>query len=163
MNLTNLANSWKTVVGTLADTFTSPTLYGRVMSIYNYTLLESEVYPTLATGATVVTATADWTYGNYAVVVPAGTIAVAFKIHAVIVETCNEDGVFQLQLYKGAGSTVVATVRFAVDNGFFGNAYYVTGSALVEAGSQVRARAASSDGALNPATMTISIAYVRQV
>jgi hypothetical protein len=32
------------------------------------------VYPTLAAGATVVSANADWTYGAYATVVPASTI-----------------------------------------------------------------------------------------
>jgi hypothetical protein len=132
----------------------------RLATLYNHFVTESQVYPSLAAGATVVSAAANWTYGAYAVVVAAGVVAARFHIHAVVIETCNQNDVFQLQLYKGAADDVIATVRFAVFGGFFGNSVYPIASELVEGGSQVRARLAASNGFAAQATMTISLVYV---
>ncbi|MGD8499536.1 MAG: hypothetical protein PVJ86_02750 [Phycisphaerales bacterium] len=120
---------------------------------------ESQVYPTLTAGATVVSAAADWTYGAYAVVVPINTITSRYHIVSMTVESCDQNAVFQLALYKGAADDLVATTRFAVSGGFWGNSVYVMGSEPVEANAQLRARVASSDGLANQATLTISVAY----
>ena len=120
---------------------------------------ERYVYPTLAAGATVVSANADWTYGAYATVVPENTIANKFHIVAVSVESCDENAIYQLELYKYPEDETVTAVRFAVAGGFFGNQVYAVGSKEVAANSRVRARLASSNGTAAVATITISIVY----
>ena len=147
------------VIGNKTDTYDGNSLYSYIDSVHDSIASKRQVRPTLTAGATVVSATGDWTYGNYAVVVPASTITTDFHIHGVAIESCNKNAVFQLELYKGTGDDVVAAVRFAVIGGFFGNQVYVIGSEHIEANSQIRARVASSDGAANPVTMTISIVY----
>ena len=131
----------------------------QISTIFDHITSESMVYPSLAAGATVVSANADWTYGAYATVVAAGVITVRYHIVNVSIESCNRNAVFQLQLYKGAADDVVATVRFAVSGGFFGNQLYQTNSEPIEASSQLRARLASSNGLAEIATITISVGY----
>ena len=131
----------------------------QVAWLYPHVHSESQVYPSLAAGATVVSAAADWTYGAYATIVPASTITNIFHIHNITVESCDQNAVFQLQVYKGAGDDVIATIRFALSGGFWGNMVYDITSEPVEANAQVRARLASSDGLANQATQTISICY----
>jgi hypothetical protein len=114
----------------------------------------------LAAGATLITAAADWTYGAYATVVGAGVITSPFHIHAIVIETMDQNDVFQLQLYSGAADGTVATVRFSIAGGFFGNSVYPIGSELIPASDRVRARLAASNGLANQATATISIVYV---
>jgi hypothetical protein len=147
------------VVGNKLDTHASNSLYGRVQEVYDYLNNERLVYPTLAAGAAVVSANANWTYGAYATVVPINTITNDFHIVAVSIEACDRDAVFQLELYKGAADDVVQAVRFAINGGFFGNQIYVLGSEEIEANSQVRARLASSNGLAQVATVSISIVY----
>jgi hypothetical protein len=132
----------------------------RLATLYNHFVTESQVYPSLAAGATVVSAAVNWTYGAYATIVGAGSIAARFHVHAVVIETCNQNDVFQLQIYKGAADDVIATVRFSIAGGFFGNSVYPIASELIEAGNQVRARLAAGNGGMAQATMTISLVYV---
>ena len=128
--------------------------------VLRYFTNESLVYPTLAAGATVVSAAADWTYGAYAVIVPANTISSDYYVHNVAIESCNKnDAVFELALYKGAADDLIATVRFAIVGGFWGNSVYVITAETVDANSQIRAKLASSDGLNNQATMTVSLCY----
>ena len=129
---------------------------------YRSIIAESRVYPTLAVGATVASAGADWTYGNYAQIVPATTIRTAFDIVLVSIESCDQNAVLELQLYKGAADDVVATVRFAVAGGFFGNQLYVITGARVDADERIRARLASSNGLAAVATITMSISYYQE-
>lgn len=147
------------VIGNKQDSHDSNSLYARVAEVYDYLNNERLCYPSLAAGTTVMSANADWTYGAYATVVPANTITRDFHIVAVSIEACDRNAVFQLELYKGAGDDVVQAVRFAVEGGFYGNQIYVLGSEEVEANSQIRARLASSNGALQQATIAISIVY----
>jgi hypothetical protein len=147
------------VIGNRLDTHASGSLYGRVQELYDYLNNERLCYPSLAAGASVVSANADWTYGSYAEVVPASTITSDYHIVAVSIEACDRNAVFQLELYKGASDDVVQAVRFAVEGGFYGNQIYVLGSEEVDANSQVRARLASSNGAAEIATVAISIVY----
>jgi hypothetical protein len=138
------------VSGSLAD---------RLMRMYDDSYNPVSVYPTMAAGTEVVSANADWTLGAKSEVVPASTITNPFLIHIVSIETCDQDAVFELVLYSGAGDDEVARVRFSVTGGFFGNSVYKMPSALVDANSRVRAALASGDGLANQATITISIAY----
>jgi hypothetical protein len=123
---------------------------------------ERRVYPTLTTGAAVVSANTDWVYGAYGVVVPINTITSNFTIVAVSIEACNRDAVFQLGLYKGAADDLITACRFAVSGGFFGNQFYFLGSEEIEANSQVRARVASSNGTAQIATLAVSVVYYEE-
>lgn len=147
------------VIGNKTDTHDGDSIYSRLDEVYDNLNLERKTYPTLAAGAAVVSANSNWAYGAYSVVVPASTITADFHILNVSIEGCNRDATFQLELYKGAVNDVVTAVRFNITGGFFGNQVYFVGSEEVPANSQVRARLASSNGAAEIATITISIIY----
>jgi len=149
------------VVGNKTDNNLGNSLYGRLDELYDQWQAERQVYPTLAAGATVVSANANWTYGAYAVVVPANAIATNFHIFNLSVEACNRDATFQLEFYKGAADDVVTAVRFNITGGFFGNQVYFLGSEEIDANAQVRARLASSNGAAQIATIQVSIVYIQ--
>jgi hypothetical protein len=148
------------VIGNKSDTNVGNSLYARVDELYDNFQEERFVYPSLAAGATIVSANANWAYGAYAEVVPVNTISNPFHVTIVSIESCDRDAVFQLELYQGAADTIISAVRFAVDNGFFGNQVYTIGSAEVPANARVRARIASSNGLAQIATITISIVYL---
>ena len=131
----------------------------QVKEILDFHQNERLVYPSLAAGATVVSANANWAYGAYATVIPINTITNAFHVVAVSIESCDRNAVFQLELYKGAADDIITAVRFAVEGGFFGNQLYVLGSEEIEANSLVRARLASSNGLALIATIAISVVY----
>lgn len=131
----------------------------RVRAISVLETSETLVYPNLLDGISVVSANADWTLGAYATMVPASTIGDEYQVTAVNIESCDQNAVFQLELYQGAGDDLIATVRFAVIGGFFGNMVYRFGSEPVDADAQLRARLASSDGLANQATITASVRY----
>jgi hypothetical protein len=153
--------SIRDVIGNKTDTVAGDSIYAMQLDVYENINQQVYVYPTLAAGATVVSANADWTYGAYAEVVPASTITSDFHIRSVQIETCDENAIFQLELYSGAGDTLVSAIRFAVAGGFFGNSVYVIGSAHIAANARIRARLASSNGTAAIATATISISYVQ--
>lgn len=136
-------------------------LSSKMRLLYHYFTTESQIYPTLAVGATVQSHnTNDWTYGTIAVIVPANTITSRFHIHNVSVESCDQDGIFQLALYRGATENLIATIRFAVVGGFWGNSVYVIASEVCAANDQIRAKLAYSNVvASGQATMTLSICY----
>jgi hypothetical protein len=129
--------------------------------LYHYFTTESQVYPYLAAGATVRSDNAaDWVYGTIAVIVPANTITSRFHIHNISIESCDQNGIFQLALYRGATENLIATVRFSVVGGFWGNSVYVIASEVCAANDQIRAKLAYSDVVANgQATMTFSICY----
>ena len=137
-------------------TINNPTDISRLLA---FTDAARKVYPSLTAGASISSANTDWVYGNYATIVPTITITQDFHILGVSIESCDRDGIIQLELYKGAGDEIVTAVRFALDGGFYGNQVYVVGSGLIDANSQVRARIAFSAGTTFVATITISLIY----
>lgn len=128
--------------------------------LYDHLTTTEKVYPTLAAGVDVVTANADWTLGVFSQVVPASTIGTDFHVIDVCIENCNQNAVFEVVLYAGAGDTEVGRIRFAAVGGFWGNARYSIDTDQIDADSRIRAKAASSDGAANQATITISVGYI---
>lgn len=122
-------------------------------------IAERKVYPTLVAGATIQSAAADWTFGAFTEVVPAGTITNRFHILGISIESCNKNATYQLELYKGAANDIVTAVRFNVMGGFYGNQVYIIGSEQIDANSRIRAKLASSDGFANQGTITISVIY----
>lgn len=153
--------NWGDVVGSKLDTYEGDSLYSLVSKIWPNVDAERLTYPTLATGVSIVSANADWTYGSYSEVIPADTIASAFHLLGLSVESCDQNAVFQVELYKGAADAIVTAVRFSVAGGFFGNQVYVVGSAQIDANSRVRARLASSNGTAAVATIDLSVVYYR--
>lgn len=134
----------------------------RLASLYDHITAAGLVYPTGAAGATVLTGVAVWTWSvAYNPVVPINTINSRYHIHSVTIETCNvgTDAVYELQLYRGVANVPVASIRFSVAGGFFGNQVYPVSAALIGPGEQVDARCMSSDGLAHPATLTISVCY----
>jgi hypothetical protein len=114
----------------------------------------------LTDGVTVLSDTTDWGLGALTPVVPINTIASAYHISAVVIETCDQNGVFELALYYGVGNTLMSTVRFSYFGGFFGNTVYLTPSVKIPANSQIDVRLAYSDGfTVAQATITMSIIY----
>jgi hypothetical protein len=150
---------WGDVTGSKSDSVLGNSLYALGLKAAAPSVSARYVYPTLAAGATVVSAAADWTYGEYATVVPASTVTAVFHIDSVSIESCSDNAVYELQLYSGATDTAIAAIRFAVAGGFFGNQVYHIGSSEIAANAQVRARLASSDGAAHQGTITISVVY----
>ena len=136
-------------------------LSSKARLLYHYFTTESQVYPTLLAGATVQSDNAaDWTYGTIAVIVPANQITSRFHIHNISVESCDKNGVFQLALYRGATENLIATIRFAIVGGFWGNSVYIVASEVCAANDQIRAKLAYSDVTVSgQATMTLSICY----
>lgn len=157
-----LNRSFVDVIGNKNDTDAGDSLYALLTDVKEHTHCVELVYPTLANGATVVSAAADWTLGAYATIVPASTITSDFHIHGVSLESMDKNAVFQLEIYYGAADVLVTQVRFAVQGGFFGNSFYRIASIEVPADSRIRARLASSDGLANQATATIAIAYAEE-
>jgi hypothetical protein len=134
-------------------------LANRVSNLYYANYSEGRCYPTMAAGATVVSAAANWAPGGFATIVPVNTIGVPWHISAIVLETCSKDGVFELAVYYGGADTLMATIRYAQVGGFFGNCVYLTPSVLLAANAQIRAKLASSDGFANQCTQTISVIY----
>ena len=137
------------VVGSLAD---------RVMKIGAYFTEEARVYPSLVAGIPIISANADWTLGAVTEIVPVNTITVPYYIHAVVLESCSKNAVFELVMYQSAGDTEFARIRFAVSGGFFGN-FYVLSGPLVPANARIRAALACSTGTAAAATITMSLIY----
>jgi len=131
----------------------------RILRMYDDMNQPIFVYPTLAAGATIVSAAVNWTLGAVAEVVPVNTITSNFLIQNVAVETMSKNGVFELVIYSGAGDDEVARIRFSVVGGFFGNTVYRVPGALIAANSRIRAALACSDGGAGAATATISVSY----
>lgn len=146
------------VIGSKLDTHEGNSLYSRVDELYDQFTAERMCYPTLAAGASAVSAAGAWTYGNYVEVIPADTVASDFHILSVVIESCSvAAGVFQLGLYKGAGDELITELRFSIAGGFYGNSYYIVGSGEVDANARIRARLAADIGA---ATVGISVTYI---
>jgi hypothetical protein len=137
------------VTGSLAD---------RVNILGAYFSEEAKVYPTLTAGVAVVSANLDWALGVPATIIPANTVTVPYYIHAVVVESCSKNAVFEMVLYQGALDVEVARNRFAVSGGFFGN-YFTLNGPLIPANARIRAALACSSGAMAAATITMSLCY----
>jgi hypothetical protein len=152
-------SDWGDVIGSKEDTHEGDSLYSRVDEIFDSQVSERKVYPTLAAGATLVSANANWVFGAYATVVPANVITSDFHVLGLSIESCDRDAVFEMALYQGAGDDIITSVRFAIQGGFFGNQVYIVGSEHIAANSQVRGRLASSNGLAQIATITMSVIY----
>lgn len=128
-----------------------------VKSLYNANYTEGRCYPSLAAGKTVVSGINWVPSAAFAVLVPINTVAVPYHVSAVVIETCDTDGVYQLAVYHGVANTLMATIRFSYLGGFFGNSVYLLPSVLLAANEQLDMKLAISGGAAG--TITCSVIY----
>jgi hypothetical protein len=149
------------VIGQKTDTEVGNSVYSLLYRLDVDHHAATNVYPSLAAGAQIISAAADWAYGISTDIVPAaGGIATDFRLRFLILEACSDDGVFQLELTYGNADIIFLTMRYAVIGGFFGNQILqMLSSVLIPGGSRVRGRLASSDGLANQCTQRLSIAY----
>ena len=135
-------------------------LAGYVTHLYNANYTEGRCYPTLVDGATVESGAVNWTPTvAFWPIVPINTIAVPYHISAVVVETCDKDGVFELAIYRGVANTLMATARFSSVTGFILNPQLLIPSVLIAANSQIDAKLAYNLGGGGKATIKMSIIY----
>jgi hypothetical protein len=128
-----------------------------VRSFYNANYTEGRCYPTLAAGKTVVSGI-NWALSAaFAALVPINTIHVPYHVSTIVIETCTTDGVYELALYHGVANTLMATLRFSVIGGFFGNSVFLSPSILLAAEEQTDMKLAISGGVAG--TITCSIIY----
>jgi len=128
-------------------------------ALYNANYTQGRCYPTLGDGVTIVSANTDWVLGTVTEVVPIDTIATPFHISAIVIESCDVDAVFELALYYGVSNTLMSTVRFSVEGGFFGNQVLLAPSVKIEQAANVSMALASSNGTAAVATISASIVY----
>lgn len=147
--------SWGDVIGNKTDTWEGDSLYSLARAAANRFHAETLVYPTLANGAAVVSVAALWTWSGYFTIVPANAIAVDFHLLAVQIESCDQNGVFEFELYSGPTDDLIAAFRLVVFGGFFGNVRYPLSSEPTMANSQIRARVAGGNGLITNLTMSI--------
>jgi hypothetical protein len=143
--------------GSRTDPWTDDSLYALAKASANRFHAETLVYPTLAAGSPIASLAALWTWSGYAVIVPAGVIAVDFHLLAVQIESCDQDGVYEFEIYQGAADDLIAAFRLVVNGGFFGNVRYPLSAEPTVAGSQLRARVSGGNGLIT--NFTLSIEY----
>jgi hypothetical protein len=126
---------------------------------YEFIIGQPRVYPTATQGAgAALLSGAAWAWGNLGTIVPINTITAEFIVQTFVIESCDQNGVFEIEFYYGAGPTLFATYRFAIAGGFFGNPTATRlSSPVIPANSQIQARVATSAVATN---LTISIGYI---
>jgi hypothetical protein len=151
------------VIGNKTDTYAGDSVYALLKKAATVVSSEREVYPSLTTGASLVSANADWTYGEFTTVIPANEIEIGYHVLSINVESCDRNAVFQIEMCQGANDVPISTNRFAISGGFFGNQVDIIGSAVVPASARIRARIASSNGAAEIATIGISVVFWRFV
>jgi hypothetical protein len=143
------------VIGGKTDTWQGDSLYAlHLITAVRYHA-ETLVYPTLASGAAIVSDVGVWTWGAYATIVPASTITVAYHMLAIQVESCDQNGVFELEIYQGAADDLIAAFRLVVEGGFFGNVRYELSAEPTAANSRIRARMAGGNGIVTNATLSV--------
>lgn len=152
-----MATSTWPIDGVAMTTPISGSLGDYINNLYKANYTEGRCYPTLAAGKTVVSGI-NWALSAaFAVLVPINTIHVPYHVSAVVIETCNTDGVYELVVYRGAANTLMATIRFSYLGGFFGNSVYSLPSVLLAAEEQLDMKLAISGGVAG--TITTSVIY----
>jgi len=118
------------------------------------------VFPTMAAGATIVSAAVNWTLAAPAVIMPAVSApAVPYLVQALVIESMSKNGEFEFVLYYGNANTEFARVRFSQLGGFFGYCVLQTPSVLIPAGARIYGALACSTGGGGAATATVSIIH----
>jgi hypothetical protein len=134
-----------------------PTQYDLIHTTEEHLHNEGKVYPTLATGVIVTSSATAWTLGNYAEVIPGGTVTEDFDIHWIVVEGASADATYEIVLYKS--TTEIARTRITIPD--FANIVMLQSvpilSPVVDGNYQIQAKVATENAAAD--TITISVGY----
>jgi hypothetical protein len=133
-----------------------PLINEYITSLYAANYTEGRCYPTLAAGKSI-TSGINWTLGEFTNIVPLNAITNAYHVSAIVIESSDRDGVYELAVYHGTLHTLMATYRFAQSQGYFGNMAYLLPSVKLEANEQIDAKLAISGAVAG--TLTISVVY----
>ncbi len=134
------------VIGNKNDTHDGDSIRAVLHTLDEHTHKASNVYPTLASGATVTGGAGAWGLGNFAEVIPAGSITSDFDIHYVDIETVSTSDTYEIVLY--AATTEIARARIS----FLDVANSMTlpsipiQCAIQPANTQIQAKVASKTG-----------------
>ncbi len=143
------------VVGNKSDSHSGGSLYSKAEVLVDHIHHAAKCYPTLTSGVTVTKGAGAWALGNFAEIVPASTIGVAFDIHHINIESASADGTYELILY--AATTEIGRLRFTVDTGWLGGGLpslpFQCG--IEPADTQIQAKVASGNAAANNIAMSI--------
>jgi hypothetical protein len=124
---------------------------------------QSKVYPTLANGVQVIGAAGVWTFGNFAVVVPANAIAKSFTIYNIAIEdSVGGGGVFSLHLFAGPdGSEVnIGEVRFCRTGTYGYSGFVPIITPAIPANTQIKAKLASQSGGGQSIVISLYYTYI---
>lgn len=146
-------------VGNKSDDEDGSSLYARAYKTDRHDHSIARVYPTMADGVGVTKNAALWTLGNFAVLVPAGTIASPFDIHGLGFDSVPANGVYEVVIYAGpdGGEVEVGRTRFTRTAAGSIELEAPFQTPIIAAGSQIKAKLAGSNGA--GTTVVVSIRY----
>jgi hypothetical protein len=134
------------------------TILGYSNAAYQHIHSPAKCYPTLANGVTVTGAAGAWALGNFAEIIPAGTITTEFDIHWVNFEAVSANDVYEFVLYAGgAGAeTEIGRVRTYKTSTAAGSISVAIQIPPQPANTRISAKVASSSGNDN---VTVSLFY----
>lgn len=148
----------ETDIGDNDDDHNGETLFGRLQQMIDHVHSAQYVYPTLADGVVLTTASGDWALGTIVEIVPINTITSEFDIHELLVEDVNtQDKTYELVLYYGADDVECSRYRFAATSNKGGVPAQFGMTIIIPANSRIRGRLAVEDG--SGKTAKISIRY----
>ncbi len=97
------------VVGNKNDTHDGDSIRAVLHTLDEHSHKASNVYPTLASGATITGGAGAWGLGNFSEVVPVSSITSDFDIHYIDVEATSASDTYEIVLY--AATTEISRVR----------------------------------------------------
>jgi len=103
------------VIGNKTDNRNGDSLYALAHVMEEHDHAAANVYPSLASAVEVTSASAVWTLGAFAEIVPASAITSAFDIHFINVDSVSAVDSYELWLYSGAVSSevLIGKARFS--------------------------------------------------
>lgn len=150
---TGALESWG---GTYGDSHSASTMNARIKTLTEHIHGESKCYPTLGAGIALATHADPWTLGTITEIVPASTITSDYDIHFLSIESLDDNGVYELHLFHGAGDTAAGCVRFTKNANQDATTNIPLVTVLVPANDRLRAQLASSVGNSNA---TVAVSY----
>jgi hypothetical protein len=155
---------WDRLVGgALTDPHGGTSIYSMVSDVAEHVHSTSWVYPTIGAGgagwvagASIISAAAAGTFGNYADLIPVVGTTNIFDLHYLNIEVLGANGVYELIVASGApaAEVEVARVRFSrLNNNEAANGVPLI-MPLQPAGTRIRCKVACS--AAGPVTIVMS-------
>lgn len=152
------AANMPTDIGNNDDGHDGATLFGRLQQLIEHVHSRQYIYPTLADGVTLTTASGGWALGTITEIAPVNAITFIFDIHEILVEDVNtQDKTYELVLYYGASDTECGSTRFAATSNKGGVPAVAIQTVLIPANSRIKARLAIQDGGSKTAKISLRL------